>query len=85
MTTSVAALLEDALRQVAGAGAVPTSMTIDYGSGDPPAAGGSATAKAWIERSTRSLLFAQAEVRAADGGPVAIASAVFRRTAAIQP
>ena len=74
MTTSVAAMLEDALRQIAGADAAPTSITIDYGSGAQPS-----TTKAWIERSTRSLLFAQAEVRAEDGSPVAIASAVFRR------
>ncbi len=78
MTTSVAALLEDALRQIAGADAAPTSMTIDYGSAAP-----AFTTKAWIERSTRSLMFVQAEAQAEDGSPVAIASAVFRRVAAV--
>ena len=82
MTPSIAAQLEDALRQVAGPDAQPTSMTIDYGvsggvSGDP--APGPGAVRAWIERSTRSLIFAQAEVRTEDGSPVAIASAVFRR------
>jgi acyl-coenzyme A thioesterase PaaI-like protein len=74
MTTSAAALLEDALRQIAGPDAEPTSMTLDYG-----AAVGPGVAKAWIERSTRSLVFAQAEARTEDGNLVAAASAVFRR------
>jgi hypothetical protein len=83
MTTSVAALLEEALRQIAGAGAAPTSMTIDYGSAAAPSLTASLEAKAWIERSTRSLLFLQAEARDEDGSPIAIASAVFRRAAAV--
>jgi len=74
MTASTAALLEDALREIAGADAHPTSMTVDYG-----AAVGPSTPKAWIERSTRSLIFAQAEARTEDGSLVAAASAVFRR------
>ena len=74
MTTSTAALLEDALRQIAGPDAEPTSMTVDYG-----AIGKPSTSKAWIERSTRSLVFAQAEARTEDGSLVAAASAVFRR------
>ena len=79
MTLSVAALLEDALREIAGADAAPTSMTVDYGAGAGASDAASPQARAWIERSTRSLVFAQAEARAADGGVVAIASAVFRR------
>lgn len=74
MSTSTAALLEDALRQIAGVDTQPTSMTIDYG-----ATAKAATSKAWIERSTRSLVFAQAEARTEDGNLVAAASAVFRR------
>lgn len=74
MTTSIAALLEDALREIAGSDTEPTSMTVDYGATAEPVA-----AKAWIERSTRSLVFAQAEARTADGAMVAAASAVFRR------
>jgi hypothetical protein len=74
MTTSTAALLEAALREIAGPDAEPTSMTVDYGPAAEPVA-----AKAWIERSTRSLVFAQAEARTTDGAMVAAASAVFRR------
>jgi acyl-coenzyme A thioesterase PaaI-like protein len=74
MTISAAALLEDALREIAGAGAEPTSITIDYG-----VTGEAVAAKAWIERSTRSLIFAQAEARTEQGTMVAAASAVFRR------
>ena len=50
MSTSTAALLEDALRQIAGPDAQPTSMTVDYG-----AAGTASTSKAWIERSTIAM------------------------------
>ena len=79
MTASTAALLEDALRQIAGPDAEPTSMTVDYGAAAPSLASGASTSKAWIERSTRSLVFAQAEARTEDGNLVATASAVFRR------
>jgi hypothetical protein len=51
-------------------------MTVDYG-----ASAEASTSKAWIERSTRSLVFAQAEARTEDGNLVATASAVFRRGA----
>ena len=82
MTASTAAVLEEALRRVAGPDALPTSMTIDYGAPAPdPAFEATPTVKAWVERSTRSLVFAQAEARAADGAVAAIASAVFRRGA----
>lgn len=74
MTASTAALLEDALRQVAGTDAEPASMTVDYA-----VAGPVSTHKAWIERATRSLVFVQAEARTEDGNLVAAASAVFRR------
>ena len=79
MTTSTAALLEDALRQIAGPDAEPTSMTVDYGAAGAVAMDGPLAGKAWIERSTRSLIFAQAEARGEDGSLVAAASAVFRR------
>jgi hypothetical protein len=77
MTASTAALLEDALRQIAGPDAHPTSMTVDYGAAALSLLGGASTSKAWIERSTRSLIFAQAEARTEDGSLVAAASAVF--------
>ncbi|WP_165184114.1 hypothetical protein [Caulobacter soli] len=85
MTTSIAALLEDALREIAGPDAQPTSMTIDYGAlggAFGAATAGSSVTRAWVERSTRSLIFAQAEARTQDGSAVAIASAVFRRAVA---
>jgi acyl-coenzyme A thioesterase PaaI-like protein len=75
---STAALLENALREIAGSDAEPTSMTVDYG-----VAGQPTTAKAWIERSTRSLIFAQAEARTEQGTMVAAASAVFRRVMSV--
>lgn len=76
MTASTAALLEDALRRIAGPDAEPTSMTVDYGSAATVIA-----SKAWVERATRGLVFAQAEARGEDGSLVATASAVFRRVA----
>jgi hypothetical protein len=74
MTISATALLEDALRQIVGPDAEPTSMTVDYGAAAP-----AFETKAWIERSTKSLVFAQAEARTEQGTLVAAASAVFRR------
>lgn len=79
MTASTAALLEDALRKIAGPDAEPTSMTVDYGAAPLSSKGQPHASKAWIERSTRSLVFAQAEARTEDGSLVAAASAVFRR------
>ena len=83
MSISVAALLEDALREIAGADAAPTSMTVDYGSTASSSDAARPKARAWVERSTRSLVFAQAEARGADGNVVAIASAVFRRVTSV--
>jgi len=79
MTTSTAALLEAALREIAGPDAQPTSMTVDYGAASSSVDGQASGSKAWIERSTRSLVFAQAEARDAEGNLVAAASAVFRK------
>jgi acyl-coenzyme A thioesterase PaaI-like protein len=77
MDKSLAAQLESVLCKAAGTGASLTSMTVDYGAG---ALGGDLEAKAWIERATRSLVFAQAELRRADGGLAASGSAIFRRS-----
>ena len=79
MTATTASLLETALREIAGPATLPTSMTIDYGALAHEGALAAPAARAWVERSTRSLVFAQAEVRATDGALVAAASAVFRR------
>ncbi len=76
MDTSLSARMEAALREVAGEGAALTSLTIDFASG---AEGGAIEPRAWIERATRSLVFAQGELRRPNGSLAASASAVFRR------
>ncbi|MFT4255100.1 MAG: hypothetical protein QM608_21770 [Caulobacter sp.] len=75
MTRSLAALLEDALKEAAGADAAPVSLTVDYGAG----AGEGLVLRGWIERATRSLVFAQAEARTPAGALAGSASGVFRR------
>lgn len=83
MSTTLAAQLEAALRDIAGAGSRPSSMTVDYGP-DPDSQDEDdrAAVRAWVERSTRSLVFAQAEARRRNGTLAAAASAVFRRAEA---
>ncbi len=76
MDTSLAAQLESVLRKAAGEGTALASMTVDY-AGD--AADSGLEPKAWVERATRSLVFAQGELRHPDGALAASASAVFRR------
>lgn len=74
---ALAALLEPALAEVAGAGAAPVSISIDYG--QAAASGEALTLEADVERMTRTLVFANARVRTVTGALVANASAVFRR------
>jgi acyl-coenzyme A thioesterase PaaI-like protein len=76
MDTSLAAQLESVLRKAAGEGTALASMTVDY-AGDATDDG--LEPKAWVERATRSLVFAQGELRRPDGALAASASAVFRR------
>ena len=76
MDTSLAAQLETVLRKAAGEGTALTSMTVDYAD---QASDDVLESKAWIERATRSLVFAQGELRRPDGVLAASASAVFRR------
>lgn len=76
MTQPLTAQLEEALQEAAGADAAPVSMTVDYAAG---VAGGGLSTRGWVERATRSLVFAQAEARGADGVLAGAASAVFRR------
>lgn len=78
MDTSLAAQLETVLRKAAGDDAALASMTVDYAG---QAGDGALEPKAWVERATRSLVFAQGELRRADGALAASASAVFRRAA----
>ncbi len=77
MDLSLSAQLESVLRKAAGEGTALASMTVDYAGGD---AAEGLEPKAWVERATRSLVFAQGELRRADGALAASASAVFRRS-----
>ena len=79
MSTSLAAALETALREIAGSESRPSSLTIDYGPEGPDE---DLDVRAWVERGTRSLVFAQAEARRRNGSLAAAASAVFRRVEA---
>ena len=79
MAVTLSSQLESVLRQAAGEGTALASMTVDYG---PPSDEAGLEPRAWIERATRSLVFAQGELRRADGGLAASASAVFRRAEA---
>lgn len=76
MDTSLAAQLETVLRKAAGEGAALASMTVDYAGEAGEAV---LESKGWVERATRSLVFAQGELRRPDGALAASASAVFRR------
>lgn len=78
MDMSLAAQLETVLRKAAGEGTALASMTVDYAGG---AGEEGLEPKAWVERGTRSLVFAQGELRRPDGALAASASAVFRRAA----
>ena len=78
MDMSLAAQLETVLRKAAGEGTALASMTVDYAGGGVEEG---LEPKAWIERGTRSLVFAQGELRRLDGALAASASAVFRRAA----
>ena len=79
MTASLATLIEAALRDAAGADTRPSSLTIDYGSEGQDE---DLLVRAWVERATRSLVFAQVEVRRRNGTLAAAGSAVFRRVEA---
>lgn len=79
MSTTLAAQMETALRDVAGIETRPSSLTIDYG---PDGEDEGVALRAWVERSTRSLVFAQGEARRRDGSLAAAGSAVFRRVGA---
>ncbi|WP_374573578.1 PaaI family thioesterase [Phenylobacterium sp.] len=76
-----AALLEPALAEVSGPGAEPVSLTLDYAGA--ARAGVSVVVEAWVDRATRTLVFAHGRLLAAeDGALVATGSAVFRRPGA---
>ncbi|MFN3521104.1 MAG: PaaI family thioesterase [Phenylobacterium sp.] len=75
---AAAVLLEPALAEAAGADAAPVSLTLDYGAQVP--GGAAVVVEAWIDRATRTLVFAHGRLLAADGATLlASGSAVFRR------
>lgn len=74
---AAAVLLEPLLDEAAGP-AQRVSLTLDYGT--PAAAGEAVRVEAWIDRATRTLVFAHARLlRASDLALVASGSAVFSR------
>ena len=80
---AAAALIQPALAQAAGDGAQPVSLNLDYGVALIP--GQTVRIEAWIERATRTIVFAQGRILGADGALAVQASAVFRRGASPNP
>ena len=76
---AAAALLEPLLAEVAGEGAAPVTLALDYGA--PAAAGETLLVEAWVDRATRTLVFAQARATGESGAMAVTGSAVFRRPA----
>ena len=76
---AVALLLQPLLAEVVGADGRSVSLTLDYGA--PIAAGEAVTLEAWVDRATRTLVFAHAQLLTASGEVAASGSAVFRRSA----
>lgn len=76
---AAAALLEPILTEAAGPDAAPLSLTLDYAAA--VAADEPVVAEAWVDRATRSLVFAHGRLTRPDGTLIASGSAVFRRAA----
>ena len=74
---AAAILLQPLLAQAAGADAHPVSLTLDYGV--PVAPGAAVALEAWVDRATRTLVFAHGRLLTASGEVAASGSAVFRR------
>lgn len=77
---AAAALLESSLAEVSGPAVAPVSLTLDYGAALD--AGEPVTIEAWVDRATRTLVFAHGRVVRNDGTLAASGSAVFRRIVA---
>ena len=73
---ALAAALEPVLIEAAGPGASCVSVSLEFA--DPPHAVSLLQVEGWIERATRTLVFAAARAHA-DGKAVASASAIFSR------
>ena len=74
---AAAILLQPLLALAAGADAQAVSLTLDYGV--PVAAGAAVALEAWVDRATRTLVFAHGRLLTATGEVAASGSAVFRR------
>ena len=72
----LAAAMEPALLEVAGPGASCVSVSLEFASTPEP--GTVLKIEAWVERATRTLVFAAAEARS-DGHATGTASAIFKR------
>ena len=68
--------MEPALLEAAGPGATCVSVSLEFAK--PPQMGTVLTVEAWVERATRTLVFAAAEARS-DGHASGVASAIFSR------
>lgn len=75
--TPLSQRLEAALLAAAGEGrtVVPVSFSVDYGAASDT---GEPAIETCIDRATRTLVFASAEARLADGRKAAAASGVYR-------
>lgn len=74
---AAAILLQPLLAEAAGADAEAVSLTLDYGR--QPAAGAQVALEAWVDRATRTLVFAHGRLLTPAGEVAASGSAVFRR------
>lgn len=74
-----AVLLQPLLAQVAGDGSFPVSLALDFSAA--LIEGQSVSVEAWIDRATRSLIFAHGRVLSVSGELIVSGSAIFRRAA----
>lgn len=77
--SAAAAILQPLLAKLAGSGSDPVSLTLDFGAQFQ--VGESVLAEAWVDRATRSLIFAHGRITRPSAELVASGSAVFRRIA----
>ncbi len=73
---ALATAMEPTLLEAAGPGVTCVSVSLEFAKSPEP--GALLQVEAWVERSTRTLVFAAAEARA-DGHAVGSASAIFSR------
>lgn len=74
-----AVLLQPMLAKAAGVGSLPVSLTLDFGAALIESQ--AVSVEAWVDRATRSLIFAHGRVLGVSGDLIASGSAIFRRAA----